>query len=232
MAKISRVSLARKKELEQPDKFVAMSGRLLMFGKTNLNLILIGCGVFVAMIVLVAGYQYLGERTEAKASVVLAETLVSYNDVMLSKGPVEALKQVEPQFLSFVDDYSGTTAGQVARLKLVNAYYAAGEYDKAITSGKASLEALGSDSQLTRLVISSLAYTAEAKGDFKQALQYFNQLVDADAGTLLKADAWYHQGLIHAAMGNTDERDAAFQKIIDDYPDFQYIEIVKGQLTG
>lgn len=232
MAKLTRVTLARKKELEQPDKFVTVSSQLLAFGKTYLNQILIGIGVFFALIVFAAGYRYFADRTEAKASAMLAATVAVYEEAVLSKGPVDALKQAEAQFVSVVDDFAGTTAGQTARLKLVNAYSAAGEYDKAIVSGKQSLEELASESPLMPFVISTLAYAFEAEGDLKQALQYFKQLAALDAGTSLKADAWYHQGLIHTAMGNAAESKAAFQKIADDYPDFQYIGIVKEQLRS
>ena len=169
MAKRSRVSLERKKELNQPDAFMTMSGKVISFAKTYKNHFMVAIGVFCALMICIAGYRFISERNKVKASAALAGSLAQYRAAVVKDGPVNALAAVEPQLLDLADSYSATPAGKTARLALGNMYYAAGDYDKAIASHLQSLAVLEKDSALTSLVYYNLGYAHESKGDQQKA---------------------------------------------------------------
>ena len=51
-------------------------------------------------------------------------------------------------------------------------------------------------------------------------------------GQNLKDEALYHLGRLYNKLGQPEKSKAAYQKILSDYPDFIYIDIVKEQLSG
>src|ERR1017187_8547521 len=88
----------------------------------------------------------------------------------------------------------------------------------AVTSvlGTAQLAAAASPSELLEQGI----YSEETKGDFDAALKLYQQVVtEAKAGQAVAAQAQYRLGVCYYKKKNYGEANAAFEKLVKDYPD-------------
>ena len=88
----------------------------------------------------------------------------------------------------------------------------------AVTSvlGTAQLAAAASPSELLEQGI----YSEETKGDVDAALKLYQQVVtDAKAGQAVAAQAQYRLGICYYKKKNYAEANAAFEKLVKDYPD-------------
>src|ERR1035437_3986705 len=88
----------------------------------------------------------------------------------------------------------------------------------AVTSvlGTAQLAAAASPSELLEQGI----YSEETKGDVDAALKLYQQVVtEAKAGQAVAAQAQYRLGVCYYKKKNYSEANAAFEKLLKDYPD-------------
>ena len=76
--KYSRVSLARKKELETPDEFISVSSQLLAFAVKYRLQASIGLGVFFALVILFVGGRLYFNMAETKAFTLREQVIKTY----------------------------------------------------------------------------------------------------------------------------------------------------------
>ncbi len=226
MAKLSTISLERKKELEQPDEFLSLSSRLIQLSMAHKEKLLGGVTAVVVLCVLILGYRYFSARAEAKAVEMLSKETSRYNEAMTSKGPAEALQAVQEQFNLLIDKHGGTMAGKIARIKLADMLFKAGQYDQAIQHFQEAGKNFSAIPSLQDVVNNGLGCAYEAKGDLPKALEYFQLVADNKEGTI-QDEALFHLGIIHAEMGDKEKSRAAFKAIIDNHPDSMYLPIAK-----
>ncbi len=226
MAKFTRVTLERKKELEQPDEFLSLSSRMLQLVIENKEKAIGGAVAFFCICFAILGYQYYSHRTELKASELLNQETSRYKDAIASKGPVEALQSVKAQFDSLIDKHGGTVAGKIARIKLGDMLFEAGDYDQAIQNYQAASRDFEKDPGLNDIVLNSLGCAYEAKGDRSKAVEYYQKVAENKDG-LLQDEALFHLGVLYAEMGEKEKSRKAYQEIIDKHPDSIYLPLAK-----
>jgi tetratricopeptide (TPR) repeat protein len=108
--------------------------------------------------------------------------------------------------------------------------YAAKDYDKAISLYNPLLSELNEEPFLKNLVLNGLGYCYEAKKDYKRASGYFEMVATAQ-GYPMKDEALFNLGEMYAAIGNKEKSINAFKKILSDYPESIYTEIVKEKIS-
>ena len=80
MAK-KRVSRSRKRQLEEPDKFISFTAQFLGFLTKYKVPVLSAVGVIFAIMIGVFSVYYYSHRAESKASVMLATSLAEYEKI-------------------------------------------------------------------------------------------------------------------------------------------------------
>ena len=228
---LKRVSRARKRDLEEPDRITVFLNELLEFAtkyKVHLSSAL---GVIVVVIIGVAGVFYSTNKAENKASALLSNGLNKYQAIANKNGPGQAYLEVVDDFNLIIRKYSGKEGGKLAKLMFANICYNSGDFGKAIELYNQSLQDFGDNPFLKNLVLSSLGYSHEAQKDYKTAANYFKMLASAPDHSI-QDEALFKLAGIYAAMGNYEERLNALKKIISYHNDSIYLEIVKENISG
>ena len=116
------VTLTRKKELEQPDKFMVFSKKLIEFGTKHKTRLSIGLGVVLTLILAFLGFRYYGNRVENDASALWKKSVTNYYAIAKEQSPDEAYHEVEKDFLLLTGKYSGTVRPLWVRISTMIGY--------------------------------------------------------------------------------------------------------------
>jgi tetratricopeptide (TPR) repeat protein len=229
MAKAKKVS--RKELLKEPDEFLTFSRKLLNYIMANKKpLIGIAAGILL-LLVIVAAVQYIGYRSENRAFALLSEVWGRYEAAVEEKTPAEAYGLVEGDFQTLLEGYGGTEAGKMGRVMYANIAYEAGKSDQAVKLYNAALAAFEGDPALKNLILSGLGYAHEQQQAYQASVDYFERIV-AGESPVLKSEAYYNLGRLYALLGDSGKSREAYEKILSDYGDSIYADLVKDQLAG
>lgn len=226
-----RVSRARKRDLEEPDRITLFLNELLEFVTKYKVHLATALGLIVAVGIGVAGFFYFTNKAENKASALLSNGLNKYRTMANKNGPGQAYFNVVDDFNLIIHKYSRKKGGKLAKLMFANICYNSGNFDKAIGLYNQSLQDFGDNPFLKNVVLSSLGYCHEAQKDYKTAANYF-KMVAATPDYSMRDEALFKLAGVYAAMGEYEERLNALKKIVSDHKDSIYLKIVKENLSG
>jgi tetratricopeptide (TPR) repeat protein len=224
MAKMSRVSLARKRELEEPDAILSFLQRATIWVGLHKRQIGISVGAFMAVLILLMGGAYYFARSEKVAF----DQLAGINPMAPDNPAAADGKSAEKTeaYRQLNEKYGRTVAGKIAGLKYAEACFKAGDYEKAVAAYRQALSDFKGNAFLKALALNGLGYAHEARKEYDQALDCFKQLLD-DAESVNKAEALFNAGRLYALKGDGENSQAMFSRVIKDYPDSSYAKIVQ-----
>ncbi len=224
--------VSRKELLKEPDEFLTFSRRLMAFVLENQKPIAIGLGTVFGLIILFSLIGYFSEKSENQAFARLQEATRAYDQALEGKGsPEAAYEAVRSDFEALMDQYGNKEAGRIARMRFADIAYEAGDADQAIALYQKALNDFKGRPGIENLILSSLGYAHESRGELEKAAGYFEQITAA-AGTLLKAEAYFNLGRLYEKLGEPQKSKAAFEKVISDYQDSVYADMVKEKLAA
>ena len=225
MAK-KRVSRSRKRQLEEPDKFISFTTKLLGLLKKYKVPALSVLGVIFAIIIAGSSVYYYSNRAESKASVMLANSLSKYEKIKAKQGAVKACQEVANDFNQIVENNWGKNSAKLARIMYANICYNAGDFDMATKLYNKALYDFENNPFVKNLILSSIAYSQEGKKDYKTAAQYL-EMIMSEPDDANKDETLFNLGRLYAVMEDKDKSIEAFNKIISDYKDSSYLELAK-----
>ena len=224
-------SKSRKQLLKEPDEFLSFSGKLLAALIKYKVYAISGLGLLIAIVLLVSGINYMGNRAENQAFVLLEKGRSDYGKALASEGPEKAYESAAKNFQVIFKDYSGRDGGKLARIVYAGMAYDAGDFDKAVALYKDALADVDAYPGLRPFILSGLGQAYEAKKDYALAAQQFETITQG-ADPLLKEDAYLNLGLIYDRMGSPEKRTEVFKKFLADYPDSTFAGMVKEKLAN
>lgn len=124
-----------------------------------------------------------------------------------------------PGLKAIVENYGGSTAGELARFYLANSYYQIGKYDEALEE----FEAFSPTVEL--LVISRLSGIAacyEAKGEYARAAEFFEQAVGVNTNDVNAAENLNSAARNFALAGESERALDLYRKLKKNYPTTSY----------
>ena len=161
----------------------------------------------------------------------LNQSLMAYNNLKNQQSPEEVYSAVSEGFQSIVQKYDDRDSGKLARLIYANISYDAGHYQQAIELYKAALNDFETHAMIHSQIFSNLGYSYEQQKDYATAISYFEKVSEAPEA-VLRGEALFNMGRLYGKLGQLEKSKAAYQKIVSDYPDFIYIDMVKEQISG
>lgn len=224
--KQNRISRARKRTLAQPDEFLTVSSKILKFIAEHKIVVTSVLGIIVAVGIIIAGTYFFLNRAENKAFAMLDNAVMKYKLNLKDKGAAEALKGVNEDFQRILDKYARRKGGKLTEIVFANICFDAGEFDRSIELYKKTLEDFESQPSIKNLALNGLGYAHEAKNEYDTAAGYFEMIASA-SNPVMKTDAFFNMGRLYALAGNMDKSMAAYEKIITEYPESMYIELVR-----
>lgn len=232
MAKITTISLARKKELNQPDELTTVSAKVIQFLSEHKRQTYGVIGALCAVAVLITSIHLYAARSERKASTLLAQAMDHYQKAAADKEPKAAFEDVKADFDQLISHYGGTVAGRIAAVRFADMAYEAGDYDRAITLYQQASGHFSEDPAIHDLVVCSLGYAYAAKGENQKAVDCFQKIAARTPKSLVQDQALFQLGLLYNELGDKTKSTEAYQKIVDEHPDSQYLGVAKRQLQG
>jgi tetratricopeptide (TPR) repeat protein len=225
---MAKKRVTRKELLKEPDEFMTFTGKLIQFVRTYQQYILYGTGALILTVLVVSGLRYYRGWQEGKAYASLEKAISAYT---ATGAEGKNLPDAKQNFQAVIDEYAGYNGGKIARVMYANICYELGDFDSAIEAYQKALEDYAGQPSLKTFIQSSIGYSYQGKQNFQAAADQFEAMV-SDPVVYMKDEALYNLGILYAKLGKMDKSREAFQKILSDYADSSYIEMVKEQLAG
>lgn len=229
--KQNKISRSRKRSLNEPDEFIAVSSKILNFFMANKTLVSGVVGAILAIAVVIGGVGFVSRQAEKKAFGMLDTSVEKYMTVKKEKGAVEALRAVDADFQRILDKYAGREGGKHARMVYADVCFAAGAFERSIELYKQSLKSVESRPALRNLVLNGLGYAHEARKEYAAAAGYF-EMIAAGASPVMKADALLNLARLYGRIGDVDKSKAMYGRIAAEYPDSPYAALAKEKTAG
>jgi tetratricopeptide (TPR) repeat protein len=228
---MAKKKVTRKQLLKQPDEFLSLSARLLGFGVKYKNQVTWACIGLLVLVVAVAGIRYYAAKTESRSFTLLSQAVMKFASLSKEKGPAAAYLEVEGDFNSLIKKFSGTAGGRIARIIYADLSLQGGYPDTAIPLYKQALEDFADRPMIKNGLYLSLAYALEEKKEYAAAADYLETLA-AMPDAVGAGQARYNLGRIYALRGDAQKSRQSYEKLLADYPDFIYADLVRSKLAG
>ncbi|MGA9406268.1 MAG: tetratricopeptide repeat protein [Bacteroidota bacterium] len=116
---------------------------------------------------------------------------------------------------SIVDNYGSTTAGNLAKFYLADAYYNSQNYDKALEYFN---DYSGGNSLIENSATAGIGACYEAKGEFKKAAEYYEKAALKNSDDPNAADNLVNAARNFGKSGDKDRAVELLKKVKKDYP--------------
>ena len=224
----SKKRVTRKQLLKEPDEFITFTGKMIEFSRKYRTLVLYGATAFCIIILSITGFRYYTNWKEKKAFSSLDQVMSAYKKTLEDKSD---LTDVKNDFQAVVDKYSGYAGGKMARVVYANICYRTGDLDTAITLYTEALEDFRDDIPLRYFIQTSLGYAYEAKRDFEKATSYFDEIASA-GNAVMNDEVLFNLARLYDEAGNKRKSTETYNRILSDYTDSPYIDMVREKLNG
>lgn len=228
---MAKGTVTRKQLLKEPDQFITFSGKLIAFGRSHLRTILIGAGVFVALVVAAAVVVQISSRNESNASRMVEQTLAKYSAALGDTDAKTAYDRVKGDFEEIFGRYGSKSAAKIARIVYGDISYNAGDAETAIAMYTQALEDLDNDSSLKNIVLSGLGHAYLLKGAHADAIRCFETL-SQEKETTMKSGALFNLAWLYDEAGETEKSRARYQTLLAEFPDTVVGELVKEKINS
>lgn len=223
--------VTRKQLLKEPDEFLTFSQKMMGYIVLHRVKFISGLAAVFALLLIGAFVSYFSNRAEDNAFAMLNQGVTHYNEVMEKDGPEKAYLAVEKEFLELFDRYAGKKGAQMARITFANMACDAGKYEKALELYQKALKDFGDSSSLKNLILAGLGFACEGKGDSAAAIGYFERIASG-MEPLMKSEAAFRLGMLYEKTGDKEKSLKSYQKLLADYPDSLYADLVREKVPG
>ncbi len=223
--------ITRKQLLKEPDKVLTFTTKIFRF--TMENKIYIGGAICTLLILLsiVAIFGYFSEKTEKKAISELADAQNKYEESLKNNDAVEAAKEVEADFENIIKSAAGKEAGRQAKVIHANILYKAGEFERSAALYQSAVSDFADRPVMKNLILAGLGYSYEENKKYENAIECFEKMASYP-DLINKAEVFFNLGRLYEKAGKLEKSKEYYQKIIDEYKDFVFADLVKEKLAG
>jgi tetratricopeptide (TPR) repeat protein len=221
--------VTRKELLKEPDEFLTLSSRFIGWAARHRREINTAVSAVLALALVVSGYLYYENRQEAQAGVLFGQALAKYD--RLAADQAKAVREVSPDFRRITGEYGGTSNGRMAALVYANLCYQAGDFAQAAELYKTSLDRFADQPLIHFQILKSLGYTYEGLKEPAAALPYFERAL-AVADKALQDDLLFQIGDLAARLGNKAKSEETFKRLLSEFGDSPYANLVRPRVGG
>lgn len=222
---------SRKALLKKPDEFITLTGKAIALARDYQNQITYTIVAIVAIVLIFFGYRFFAQRAEVKAFSMLQTTQSEYQSLKAASSAKEAFTKVSEAFQAIIKKYGGNAGGKLARLTFANICYDAGQFDQAIELYKQSLNDFQDAPAVYNLILNNLGHAYQQMGDSQNAAVYFERAA-TQTDALVREDALFNLGWVYQKLGEAAKSQQTLQKIVDDYPNSIYFDMVQEELSA
>lgn len=228
---MAKAKKTRKALLKEPDEFITTTGKLIQWAVKNQNQLIYGLIAIVAIALGLSTYRFFSVRSETQAAHLLQQAVAKYDQLKTDKTPAEVYGAVSADFNAIIEKYGSKNNGKTARLRFANICYAAGEYRQSVALFEKALAQFEPYPLIRNQILSSLAMAHFQLGEDAAAVGYFEQIVESPLD-FDKDEALFHLGHLYARAGQKDKSRAAYDRLLSEYKDSTYRDLVPRQTNG
>lgn len=192
------------------DKFVTFYFKAQDFIQQNLNKVLIGLGIFAAIILITFLIIHSKQSAELNASVKLAEA-----NSKLMRGELQPAIDI---LLNMSEDYSGTRSAARGVYMLAYSYFQKGEFDNAAKYFRKYLDDYGDDPILISGAYSGLAASLEQQGKFQEAAQNYEKAAIKYSSHFSAPQQLMDAARCYKLINRFADAKRCYEKLIERYP--------------
>ncbi|MCW7754740.1 tetratricopeptide repeat protein [Desulfobotulus sp. H1] len=178
-------------------------------------------GGFVLIVVLAGGFGYWGWQVAAERDAATRLGLVLQAAEVTENGSSSVLLE---ELRALQNDRPGTLSGRMARIYEARMLFDSGDAEAALGAYDVAFSLLGKDKLLGRLIVWERAHVRLALGDKETALSDFTRIA-SEKDFFLQESAMFHVARLEAEMGAPEKSRAAYERMLDRYPDSPYREV-------
>ncbi len=229
MAKQKRVT--RKQLLKEPDEFITTTGRIIRWGRQYAKQVTYAAGVFLILLVVIAGYGYFLNNAENKAFLLLDQAVGKYETQKEGMDALAAYEGAKKDFEYIIRKYDNTEGGKLATYVFAGISYDADDAEKAIQLYEAALNYFKNDTTYQNLLWSGLGYAYEKKQDLRMAVSCFEKIA-AGEDPVVKDVALFNMGRLYHELGDTAKSKQAYERLTTEYTDSMYYQLAMEKVVG
>lgn len=223
--------VTRKELLQEPDRFITFSGRLIEFGRRYQRPLVYSALTLLALVAVFTAMRYFTARAENKAFALLDAHTAAYRQALGTGDPSAAWEAVHADFEALIRDYGGQTAGRLARIRYGDICYAAEHFDQAIGVYRQALEDFAEEPFYRALLLNGLGHAYQQKQEYDRAVEFFRQVVEMPEAPL-RDEALFVLAAAYTARGDDAAAQAAYRRIRDEFPESNYAAVARERLRS
>ena len=228
---MAKGGVSRKQLLNEPDRFMTFTGKLIDFAKTHLTLIVSCAAVVLLSLIIVVTVDQVSRRNEKKASQRVEDAVAKYTAILQDQDAKAAYAQIKSDFTSIFDTYGSKNAAKIARIVYGDMSFAAGDAETAIAMYSRALDDFSQFKGLKNIVLSDLGHAYLLKKQYPQSIRYFEMVVQGQDKTL-QSDALFNLAWLYEANGEKARSAAQYERILTEFPDTMYGDLIREKLNS
>jgi predicted negative regulator of RcsB-dependent stress response len=228
---VAKVKKTRKELLKEPDEFITTTGKLIQWAVKHQSQLTYALLAVVVIALGISTYRFFSVRSENRAALLLQQAVAKYDELKKDRPPAEAYAAVSSDFALIIDDYGNKQNGKIAGLRFANICYEAGEVEKSVALFEKALSDFEAYPLIRNQILISLAMAHLRLGEDSAAIGHFEQIVNGSLDAN-KAVALFHLGDLYARAGQEDKSRAAYKRLLDDFAESTYSELVPKAASG
>jgi len=167
----------RRKQLKEADQFLTMSENVMLFTSKHSKSIMAASAGVVILILAIMGFRY-----NSQVNAMRMEALYSDMTQLIKDKKDQDAKEVRPQLVKMVDEFSDGSQKLRAKLLLADFYYRNGDYSQALDLYNAVKSSSKFGDLQNQLATIGLAYSYESNKEYKQGIEMLRDLIDNPQG--------------------------------------------------
>ncbi len=228
---MAKKKVTRKQLLKEPDEFITTTGRLIGWARENTRVLIYGGGLFFGLVIVIAVYGVIDSHRASRSEAALSQAMATYQAQSVDNQAVRALEAVRSDFDALLRDYANQPAGRLGRVIYAHYCLAAEAFDDAVKHYQTALSHFDADPSMSNVILNGLATSYQQKGDYAQAMTYYNRIL-AGTNPMLKDAALFNLGRLHEQMGEMAEGQKVFDQLTADFPDSFYANLARERTGG
>ena len=227
---MSDISLARKKELKKPDRFLIWFNKSMDFVKAHKKIFYVAVAIFITSILSITTYATLKNNKIKSAKKAHLELMYKYETLVEINGFEKTYSDIKDEFNAFLNKHIETDTAKLFGLTYAHLAYGAKDYNKAITLYLQARKDFATSPIIKNLIISNLAMSYESLGNYQEAIKYF-YMITKDINAISKEEAIFHMALLYENAGQKQTAQDAYKSLLKNFPTSVYAEIAREKLT-
>lgn len=167
----------RRKQLKEADQFLTMSEHVMLYTSKHSKSIMAASAGVVILILAIMGFRY-----NSQVNAMRMEALYSDMTQLIKDKKDQDSKEVSPQLVKLVDEFSDGSQKLRAKLLLADFYYRSGDYSQALDLYNAVKSSSKSGDLQNQLATIGLAYSYESNKEYKRGIEMLRSLIDNSQG--------------------------------------------------